>query len=352
MSKKNICMIFGGVSNEHDVSLRSVTTLLTNIDKEKYNVYPVGITKDGRWYLYTGDVADIVTGEWEKGCVYPAFITPNTDFRGLTVIDNGITKQIGIDCVFPMLHGKNGEDGTIQGLLALCGLPFVGCGHTSSSLTMDKAFTKLIVESQGIRQADYVILKSEKKKYDKGLIVKAEEKFGYPMFVKPCNSGSSVGVYKANCRAELERGIESALNEDSKLLIEEAVDGAELECAVLRSDGKYYTEVGEILPDADFYTYDDKYNNSVVNTTAYPDISDELKSRLTETAVKIFDLLDCRGLSRVDFFADKKTGEIVFNEINTIPGFTSISMYPILMEKLGIKLSELIDKLIETGLGN
>lgn len=344
-------MIFGGVSNEHNVSLRSVTTLLNNIDREKYNVYPVGITREGKWYLYTGDVQKIKTGEWEQSTdIHPAFITPNTDFSGLTVIENGNTKQIKADCVFPMLHGKNGEDGTIQGLLTLCGLPFVGCGHTSSALTMDKAFTKLIVESRGIRQADYVILKSERGKYDKNLILKAEEKFGYPMFVKPCNSGSSVGVYKASDREDLEKSIEKSLCEDSKLLIEEAISGSELECAVLKAGGKYYTEVGEILSDDVFYTYDDKYNNNVINTTAYPDISDDLKSKLMGTAVEIFDLLDCRGLSRVDFFADKKTGEIVFNEINTIPGFTSISMYPILMQKLGIELPELIDKLIETGL--
>ena len=169
------------------------------------------------------------------------------------------------------------------------------------------------------------------------------------MFVKPCNSGSSVGVYKASDREDLEKAIEKSLREDGKLLIEEAISGSELECAVLKEGGNYYTEVGEILSDDVFYTYDDKYNNKVINTTAYPDISDELKSKLTKTAVEIFDLLDCRGLSRVDFFADKKTGEIVFNEINTIPGFTSISMYPILMQKLGIELPELIDMLIETG---
>lgn len=346
MSKKNILIIFGGNSTEHEISCKSVMNFVSNVSAEKYEKHYVGIKKDGDWIYYTGDTALIPTGEWTKQeSNIPCVLSPNKSSKGLLLLD-GKGTVINIDVIIPVLHGKNGEDGTIQGLFELCEIPYVGCGVVASGTSMDKAFTKIIVESlKRIPQADYVLVRQGD---DNSYVKEAEEKLGYPMFVKPCKSGSSQGVSKAENTEELIKAVELALTHDSKVLIEEAIFGRELECAVLETkDGLICSNAGEAVAGDVFYSYEAKYNNADSKTVTSPELPEGINELVKEYAADIFRVLGGNGLSRIDFFLENDTNRVVFNEINTLPGFTAISMYPMMMECVGFPIEKLMDTLIE-----
>ena len=350
MNKKNIALLFGGASTEHIISCKSVMTFINNISREKYNVSLIGITLDGGWYLYEGDTALIPTDEWanspDKKEVFASFGSE----KGLFYIENGKKTAIEIDVFLPVLHGKYGEDGTVQGLFEMLGIPYVGCGVAASANSMDKSMTKLIVSHAGINQADYVLVDKHNKNDLEPVADKAIERLGFPIFIKPCASGSSIGICKARDRAELLGGIETALEHDGRVLLEKFINARELECAVLETADGFVAEVGEVISADDFYDFDSKYNNAASVTDTAPNIPTELAAEIRRQAVEIFKILDCKSLSRVDFFLDKDSGELVFNEINTLPGFTNISMFPMLVGKRGYGAERLIDALIDTAL--
>ncbi len=346
MSKKTIAILFGGQSSEHEVSCVSASTIISNINEEHYEKLLIGITKEGKW-LKVNSVEDIKSGAWRESKV-TAIISPDATQKGVLLMEEGKTTFVNVDVVFPALHGLYGEDGTIQGLLELAKIPYVGCGVLASCVGMDKLYTKIVVDTLHIRQASYVpVLKYELESMD-GVIEKIENKLSYPVFVKPSNAGSSCGVSKAIDREALKKALLLASEHDRKILVEETIVGREIECAVLGggSDIKA-TGVGEILAAADFYDYDAKYNNAESKTVISPKLPEGVAEQIANNAVAIFRALDGFGLSRVDFFVEKETNEIVFNEINTLPGFTSISMYPMLWEEKGLDKKALVEQLIQ-----
>ena len=350
MNKKNVLVLFGGCSPEHEVSKVSAYTIIANIPEEKYNVCPVYITKEGKWLLYDGSIDNLRNVPWEKFGT-PAALSPDRVNRGLLRIVGDKLKYIPVDVVFPALHGENGEDGTVQGLFELSGLPYVGCGVLSSAICMDKSFTKIIADSIGLKQAEYITVHAWDQDSVAAAAKRVQSKIKYPCFVKPANAGSSVGISKAADKKALLEAIEAAARIDGKIVIEKAINGRELECAVLGyQDNVQASVVGEILPAADFYDYDAKYNNSESKTVIPADISEEASEEIRRRSIEIFKAVDGRGLARVDFFLENGTDRVIFNEINTMPGFTSISMYPKLWQAAGLPLPDLIDKLIEIAL--
>lgn len=334
-------VILGGMSTENEVSEKSGKSVLNNLNKEKYEIYPIYIDKTGNWYEYATE------GEY-KIC---------------KKIENIVEYLKKLDVVFPVLHGLYGEDGTIQGLFELIKIPYVGCKVLASSVGMDKAYAKIIFEKAKINQGKYIYLKKSKEnrfiyideelnetKIELNEVVNiVNAKIKYPVFVKPSNSGSSVGVNKATNNDELVNAIQEAAKYDSKILIEQGIIGKEVECAVIGNSefGVQGSRVGEILSAEDFYTFDAKYENQNSKTVIPASITEEQSSEIQQLAIKAFKAIDGNGLSRVDFFVEEGTGKIYLNEINTMPGFTNISMYPKLMEDLGYSYSELLDKLIE-----
>ena len=348
MKKLSVCVLFGGVSPEHEVSLRSAESVLNHIDHNKYHVFPVGITKDGDWIHYTGkDYSLLPSGEWKS---FPGnrrtAISPVRG-QGLLCFEGDCVVRERIDVVFPVLHGENGEDGTIQGLLQLAGIPYVGSHVAASAVAMDKTLTKLVADREGVTQARWQLVRREDADNRMESVVEELEKsFEYPMFVKPAGTGSSVGVTKAACREELRDGLLCAGNYDEKILVEEFIQGKEIEVAVMGNDSPVASVCGEIDSGAEFYDYDSKYITDTSVAYIPARISEAAAEQVRETAVRIYQAIGCRGLSRVDFFV---TGDdrVVFNEINTIPGFTSISMYPKLFAASGIPYPQLIDELIQ-----
>jgi len=345
--KKIICVIFGGKSPEHDISCISASSVIRNLDKNKYDIHTIGITKDGKWYLYTGDVDSIESGDWKNksDCLKKAVISPDTSDGGILVWDDDGVKTIKIDVIFPVLHGEYGEDGTIQGLFELSGIKYVGMGVAASANGMDKTLTKIVFSDAGIPQADWVTVTDVDDIDDK--IKEVEAKLGYPCFVKPTSTGSSVGVGKASDREALDKAIRYALEFGRKVLVEENIDGHEVECSVLGNKEPKAGEVGEIIPEVEFYDFDAKYKSGTTKLQIPADVSPEIRAEIKEYAVKAFKALDGAGLSRVDFFVRYSDNKIILNEINTMPGFTSISMYPKLWAAAGIEYAELLDKLIE-----
>ena len=351
MNKMRIAVLFGGVSSEHDVSVVSATSVLNNLDKEKYDIVMIGITKDGRWLEYTGDIADIAAMKWENEPARTAIISPDHSHRGLLLLDGNSVEVCPIDVCFPVLHGKNGEDGTIQGLFELANIPYVGCDLLSSANCMDKVLTHTILESAGIPMAKWDFVTMRDMEEFEAVAERMEEKLGYPMFVKPANAGSSVGVSKAKNREQLKEACYVALKEDSKAVVEEFIDGREVENGVLGHDDPVASTVcGEITPLVEFYTYEAKYQDASTKLELPAPISAELNEEIRRTAEKAYRAIGCKGLSRVDFFVKRDGSGIVLNEINTLPGFTSISMYPKLREASGEPYSVLLDKLIALAL--
>ena len=348
MARTKVAVLFGGASSEHEVSLVSAYSVLTNIPNDKYDVMCIGITKKGHWLYYPGEYEDIPTGEWEKNpdCA-TAVISPDSMTKGVIVLgkdDSAFVRKV--DVVFPVLHGMNGEDGTVQGLCALAGLPCVGCDMTSSASCMDKTITHRILDSVGIRTAPFCALQRDFLDDPEGGCDEVERKLGgYPMFVKPATAGSSVGVSRAADREALRNGIKIAFAHSEKVVVEKEIIGKEVECAVLGNGTDLIASIpGQITPAEEFYDYDAKYRlgTSVLDIPAK--ITPEQTEQLRETAKRAYHALGCSGFSRVDFFAAEDG--IILNEINTIPGFTPISMYPKLMDNMGISYPELLDRLI------
>ena len=345
---KKLCVIFGGQSPEHEISRKSVTSVLNNLDKEKYEITVIGITKNGAWYLYTGDYKNIEDGSWEKDTENKkkAIISPDAEDKCIFVFENETTvSRIFPDVIFPVLHGEYGEDGTIQGLFELSGIKYVGMGVLSSANGMDKTYTKLVFNSVNIPQADWVIVRRGDNIEEKMDLI--ETKLGYPCFVKPACTGSSVGVGKAHNREELKTVIENASKFDRKVLVEENIDGHEVETAVLGNFDAEAATVGEIMPTVEFYDFDAKYNDNSTQLQIPADLPKETIEQIREYAKTAFKALDGQGLSRVDFFVKYSDGSIILNEINTLPGFTNISMYPKLWDAVGLGYTELLDKLID-----
>ena len=349
MNKLNVCILFGGMSPEHEVSLRSAESVLNNIDKEKYNVYPVGITKDGDWVLFKGeDYAMLPAGTWlthpdNRRCA----ISPIRG-QGLLCFEGDCVVRETIDVVFPVMHGENCEDGAMQGLLKLAGIPYVGPHVAASAVAMDKTLTKLVMDNAGIPQAAWQLVRASELKHHLDQIVEnLESRFVYPMFVKPAGTGSSVGVSKAADREALVKALEFAGQYDEKILVEEFIRGREVEVAVMGNDNPVASICGEIDSGAEFYDYEAKYVTDTSTSYIPARISEEAQEQVRELAVKGYKAIGCQGLSRVDFFVCYDDERIVFNEINTLPGFTSISMYPKLFAASGIPYTQLIDQLLE-----
>ncbi len=351
MAKTKVCVIFGGVSNEHEVSLMSAKSIIDNIPADKYDVVKVGITKKGRWLFFPGSTDEIISDTWhEHPDNVPCLISPDRATKGLIKFDGTNIIVEKIDVVFPVLHGKNGEDGTLQGLLELSGIPYCGCGVIASALCMDKMHANMAFDKAGIPHCkwDYM-MDWEMDNFD-SIADKMGNKFGYPIFVKPANSGSSVGISKAENRDELKDAVSLALAHDNKVIFEEFVEGHEVECAVLGNcPDLIASEVGEIGASAKFYDYDDKYKNGTSKTFIPASLPEETRNKIREIAKKAFTVVDCKGLSRVDFFVTNDN-RILLNEINTLPGFTKISMYPQLMQHTGMSYSDLVDNIIQLAL--
>lgn len=338
----NLLLIFGGRSTEHDVSKKSCANVLKFCDKNKYDVHVIYITKDGLWkYIQNATPEMLVSSELDGAC---AILSPDVSHGGILVGN----QNIKIDCIFPVLHGKNGEDGTIQGLFEICQIPYVGCDVTSSANSMDKSITKLVVDTVGVNQSPYFLITKDDYVENRDT-AKIEQKFNYPLFVKPCASGSSVGVSKANNLAELKTAITDALQFDRKVLVETNIVGREIEVAVLGNENPIASIAGEIAPTQEFYSFDAKYVDDSSALYIPARIDGVVMERVRDSAIKVYKSLGCSGLSRVDFFVTAEN-DIVFNEINTLPGFTNISMYPKLFEYGGIGNLELIDHLINYAL--
>ncbi len=346
--KLRLAVIFGGQSSEHEVSLMSATSILQNLDPEKYDVTMVGITKTGKWLLYTGPVEDLTTGAWERGPVTPAFLSPDPTVHGLVALRDTGAQVIPLDVIFPALHGKNGEDGTIQGLFQLSGIPYVGCDTLSSAVCMDKAVTHSLLNTAGIEQAHYLWFYADRFDVAPDTIKnKIQARLDFPVFVKPANAGSSVGVSKVERFEDLDEAIRVAAREDAKIVVEEGIRGQEVECAVLGNREAQASIVGEIGASAQFYDYDDKYVNGTSQLYIPARIDEAVSDKIREVAVRAYRLLGCSGLARVDFFVTEDDHKVVLNEINTLPGFTSISMYPKLWMAMGLSYGELLDRLID-----
>lgn len=346
MNKKKIVVLFGGQSSEHEVSCISAVTIIENINCEKYDVMIIGITKDGRW-LKVEDTASVKNGAWRNGST-TAILSPDSGQKGILLLEGGKSKLEKADVIFPVLHGKYGEDGTVQGLMELAQIPYVGCSVLSSAVSMDKLTTKIIADSLHMKQANYIPILMQELNDMERAVKKVEEALTYPLFIKPSNAGSSRGISKAGSREELETGLLLAAQHDRRILVEETINGREVECAVLGGKEPKASGVGEILAAAEFYDYDAKYNSQKSRTVLSPDLPGEVVEKIREMAVRIFKAVDGFGLSRVDFFVERDTNEVIFNEINTLPGFTSISMYPMLWEAKGIGRAQLVEKLIQS----
>lgn len=343
--RKKIAVIFGGQSSEHEVSCISAANVIDGLNKEKYEIHRIGITKEGNW-IYVEDSASLRDGSWVDGET-TAVISPDHRNRGIWKLSGDRVEVVPIDVVFPVLHGKFGEDGTIQGLFELAGIPYAGCGVLSSAASMDKISTKIFADRIGVRQAAYVADIARDLSQMEDTVRQVEEKLGYPVFVKPSNAGSSQGVSKAHNREELKEALALAKQHDHRVLIEENITGREVECAVLGGENPKASPVGEILAAAEFYDFDAKYNNEESRTVIDPDLPEAVKEEIRTNAVAIFRAVGGFGLSRVDFFVERDTNEVIFNEINTLPGFTDISMYPMLWEANGMKKEELLDHIID-----
>ena len=348
MAKQTIAVLFGGQSSEHDISCLSAANVIDQIDRKKYELILVGITQEGHW-VKVDSTEDIRSGKWRESRTGAA-LSPDASEKCLIMKESGALIKVKVDLVFPVLHGLWGEDGTVQGLCSLARIPYVGCGVASSAVCMDKGFTKLVVAPLGIRQAAWELFTSADLEDMVKVVNRVESRFSYPVFVKPCNAGSSCGVMKARDRDELAVAFREAWRYDRRILVEEAIVGREIECAVL-GGGEMPVQasgVGEILAAAEFYDYEAKYFNAESKTVVNPELPGDAAERVREAAVRIFRAVDGFGLSRVDFFVTVE-GEVIFNEINTMPGFTAISMYPMLWEARGIGKKELIQTLIDLG---
>ena len=352
MNNMMIGLLFGGVSSEHEVSCVSASTVRSALEQAGAQVLPIGITRDGHWYAYSGTAQQMADGSWQQDTDHltKCVLSPDRADHGVWLMDTA-PRLVALDVVFPVLHGKNGEDGTVQGLLELAGIPYVGCGVLASAVCMDKAVTNTLLDAAGIPRCEWDwAWRADCEDFD-ALEERLARKLGYPVFVKPANAGSSVGISKAADKSALRKAIQVALAEDDKVVFERFVQGQEVECAAIGNLGdETTTRPGEILAGDEFYTYDDKYKNGVSRTLIPASLSEEKLDEVKEQARRAYRVLGCSGLSRCDFFVEKGTGRVLLNELNTLPGFTAISMYPKLMEAAGVSLPQLVTRLVKLAL--
>ena len=355
--KLRIGLIFGGRSGEHEVSLASATSVMANLDREKYEVVPIGITKEGGWLLGT-EPARLMAAEQhinhtentETETTTAVTLTGDPRMRRLIPLESGEQLQDNgaLDVIFPVLHGTYGEDGTLQGLLDMADVPYVGCGVLGSALGMDKEKMKMVFQAVGLPSVDYLVYRRNEWERSPTTIMDAiEQRLGYPCFVKPVNLGSSVGINKAHDRAELEHAINVAAEYDRKIIIDRGINCRELECAVLGNDEPLASVVGEVIASNEFYDYHAKYLDNKSQVIIPADIPQATAEEVRRQAVTAFLALDLSGLARVDFFLEKESGQVYINEVNTMPGFTQISMYPKLWEASGLTYAQLLDRLVE-----
>lgn len=339
MKKRTLCLIFGGKSSEYEVSLRSAHNVLASLDRKKYDVIRIGITKRGEWYGYFGADEEILSGRWEKGRKKPVKI----DFAGDCLIIG--RKKIKPSAVLPILHGEYGEDGRIQGIFEALGVKCVGCGAFSSHVSMDKHLTKLIASECGVRVAKYTVLY----KNDGGSVAKARdfsEKNGYPVFIKPCLGGSSVGASLVKNEGELAGALARAFSVSSKALVEEKINGVETEIGALEINGEaVFSVAGQLNYGGEFYTYDEKYKNGKTEYIIPAEISEKTKKELGECLKKLYLALEIKDLCRFDFFVTEN-GELIFNEVNTMPGMTNESLFPKMWHYSGYSLTQILDNIL------
>lgn len=348
-NKIKLGIIFGGRSGEHEVSLMSATSVIKAIDQSKYEVICIGITKEGEWLFYEGNAEDIENGKWEAKAKKDLEQDPLKYKFSIVGKDKSLKSMV--DIVFPVLHGPYGEDGTIQGLLEIADIPYIGAGVLASSCAMDKAISKVIFIQENLPVCKYQIVSRKAFLDNKNHIIKEiEDTFDYPIFVKPANLGSSVGISKAHNQEELKKALLEAGQHDRKIVLEAFINGKEIETGVIGNDQPEVAAVGEIISSKEFYDYEAKYFDGGKSKMCVPaDIAEEQKEKIRELAIKAYKALDCCGFARVDFFIERDTGEIFLNEINTIPGFTPYSMFPLLWKHQGVPYPQLIDKLINYG---
>ncbi|ACB83610.1 D-alanine--D-alanine ligase family protein [Natranaerobius thermophilus] len=345
MKKLRVGVLFGGRSGEHEVSLKSANSILNALDRELFEVIPIGIRKNGEWISGEAPLEELETGIKNQGN-YAVSILPDPSKKVLWKLDP-FEKISEIDLIFPVLHGTFGEDGTVQGFLDLCGIPYVGSGVLGSSLAMDKVMMKKILRRHGLQVANYYSFKRSEWEQDRDeIIFSIEKQLSYPIFVKPANLGSSVGISKVKNREELIQGIDLAVKYDMKCLAEEFIPGKEIELSILGNDNPKTSVPGEIIPANEFYDYNAKYINNKSKLVIPAPLSETLKTKIEDMGVEAFRVLDCYGLSRVDYFVLEDQEEVYINEINTMPGFTEISMYPKLWTESGLSYSQLLTDLI------
>ncbi|HEU5377120.1 MAG TPA: D-alanine--D-alanine ligase family protein [Ktedonobacteraceae bacterium] len=354
--KIRVGLVFGGRSGEHEVSLASANAVQSNLDPEKYEIVPIGITKTGSWLLGT-EPRQLIAAEHQSAVELAATeqtttvtLTGDPSVRRLIPVHSGsdLGNQGALDVIFPVLHGTYGEDGSLQGLLDMANVPYIGCGVLGAALGMDKEKMKMIFASVGLPNVDYLVFRRHEWERSPATILDTlEQRLSYPIFVKPVNLGSSVGINKAHDRQELEHAINVAAEYDRKIIAEQGIDCREFECAVLGNDEPLASVVGEIISSNEFYDYRAKYIDGKSQPVIPADIPQETAEEIRRQAVTAFTALDLNGLARVDFFMEKGTGKVFINEVNTMPGFTEISMYPKLWEASGLTYAQLLDRLIE-----
>ncbi|MDO4481813.1 MAG: D-alanine--D-alanine ligase family protein [Bacillota bacterium] len=352
MKKLNVAVIFGGYSSEYAVSLKSAHNVITHLDREKYEIIPVGITKNGDWFRYYGDIDKIITDEWNtKQDCSPIVLVPDRSAKGILEIRSGAHQFTKIDVLFPVIHGRTGEDGCLQGLFELTGIPYVGCGVLSSAIGMDKDIAHRIVQTIGVKTTKYVVADGKEAVDD---IIRRAEGLTYPLFIKPACAGSSIGVSEVTNIDEFKAAVEEAAKYGSKIKIEEKVVGSEVGCSIMGTgDNLVIGEVDEIVLEYGFLNTHlqanpekGSVNSSIRIPAAYPE---EIREKIKETAVAIYKVMECKGLARVDMFVTKDN-EIYLNEVNTMPGFTTYSRFPLMMQGKGIEIEEVLDFMINDAL--
>ncbi|MFH1720488.1 MAG: D-alanine--D-alanine ligase, partial [Patescibacteria group bacterium] len=341
-------VVFGGKSGEHEVSIVSAGSVMNAMDKSKYEIIPIGITKNGKWYTGDNVVQGFKDGNYER--LTPITLHTDPGKRGYIEVEEG-GKHVKLDLVFPVLHGPYGEDGTIQGLFEMANIPYVGAGVLGSSLAMDKLMTKAVLTEAGIPNTPYIgVLRKDYEKDPDTVVREIGEKISFPCFVKPANLGSSVGISKVKGEGELKPALDEAFKYDRRVCVEKGLNAREIEVSILGNDEPEASLPGEVIVGGEFYDYNDKYVDGKSTTQVPADLPDDLLKKIQKLAIDAYRAVDCAGFARVDCFVDRDTGEVYLNEINTIPGFTSISMYPKMWEASGLSYPKLIDRLIELAL--
>lgn len=349
--KKKIAVLFGGASTEHEVSLQSAYSVLTHMDREKYEPVAIGITRQGKWLLYTGALEKIEQGTWEEEPCDTVAASPDRQLHGLYVLGETGVRTLRIDGAFPVLHGKNGEDGTVQGVFELAGIPVIGCGVLCSALCMDKDMTHRLAAASGVKvPASHLFTRADAARENGAAVKSRGRELGYPLFVKPLRAGSSFGITKVMQEEDLEQAVAEAFRHDSYVLLEKMIDGFEVGCAVLGDEELTVGEVDEIELSQGFFDYTEKYTLKTSDIHVPARIASQKAQEIKQTAQVIYRTLGCSGFARVDMFLTP-AGDIYLNEVNTIPGFTTHSRYPGMMREIGISFEEIVDRLIGSALG-